>query len=63
MKNFAPHESFVLELGNQHNLFQGKNSYTASELAEHYGKLADQLADRFDQRNGNSNFRKQVNFA
>ncbi|WP_426790192.1 hypothetical protein [Sphingobacterium sp. WOUb80] len=63
MKNFAPHESFVLELGNQHNLFQGKNSYTASELAVHYGKLADQLADRFDLRNGNSNFRKQVNFA
>ncbi|MDR0262029.1 MAG: hypothetical protein LBJ04_02270 [Sphingobacterium sp.] len=63
MKNFGPHESFVLELGNQHNLFQGKNTFTASELAIHYGKLADQLADRFDLRNGNSNFRKQVTFA
>lgn len=62
MKNFDPHESFVLELGNQHNLFQGKNSYTASELAVHYGKLASQLADRFDLRNGNSNFRNQVTF-
>jgi len=60
MKNFRADEHFMLELGQQHNLFQGKTSYTASELAGHYRKLAHQLADRFDQRNGNNNFRNQL---
>lgn len=60
MVNFNPNEEFRLELSERHNLFGGKEIYTANEIAIHYGELVEQLADRFDKRNGNHNFRSQL---
>ena len=60
MSNFSPDEEFTVELSDTHSLFQGKNSYTTKEIAVHYKNQAHRLAQRFDERNGNENFRKQL---
>ncbi|MCW8310745.1 hypothetical protein K7A41_05890 [Sphingobacterium sp. InxBP1] len=60
---FDPEELFNLELSESHNLFQGRPQYQANEISAHYRRLAKDLALRFDQRNGNSNFQKQLDMA
>lgn len=60
MRQFDRDEAFNLQLSDTHNLFAGKYEYSASEIAQHYHNLANQLAQRFDQRNGNHNFQNQL---
>jgi len=63
IKAFDPKESFTLDLSETHSLYRGQNSFTATEIAAHYRALAHSLAARFDERNGNNNFQKQLSVA
>ncbi|WP_437919467.1 hypothetical protein [Sphingobacterium sp. LRF_L2] len=60
MNLFPSEERFEFELSETHSLYPNKESYSATELAIHYSRLALRLAERFDIRNGNDNFKKQL---
>lgn len=60
MQNFTDTDTFTLDLSETHSLNQNKQVYSAHEISDHYSRLAIRLAKRFDQRNGNDNFTKQL---
>lgn len=60
MRFYDPNEVFRLDVGPSHALYRPSPVYTASELAAHYRQEAIRLADLFDARNGNTNFKNQL---
>jgi len=50
----------VLELSPEHPLYNSSNSYLVMELFEYYHEEALALSSAFDQRNGNRNYRLQL---
>jgi len=60
LKEYPADEVFHLELPETHQLFKGDTVFTKTELQDNYAAIAQRIAAKFDQRNGNAHFSNQL---